>query len=75
MSKRPEPKVPAHLADPFVPAPEARQFLGGIDLHTQRDWVAAGILPKPLRITARTQGWRLSTLERVLERAAESAGA
>lgn len=67
---------PPHLADPFVLAHQAREFLGGIDAKTQEEWIRRGILPPPLKLTQRTIGWRLSVLEAVLERAAkESVGA
>lgn len=58
------------LADPFVMAPQARKFLGDINATTLNDWITAGILPPPLRVTKRSIGWRLSTLTAVLDRAA-----
>lgn len=58
------------LSDPLVMAPQARKFLGDINATTLKDWISAGILPPPLRVTKRSIGWRLSTLEKVLERAA-----
>lgn len=64
---------PPHLADPFVLAHQAREFLGDIDAKTQEEWVKRGILPLPLKITQRTIGWRLSTLQAVLERAEQKA--
>lgn len=64
-----------HLNDPFIPATQARKYLGDIDAKTQAEWVARGILPEPIRITKRFLGWRLSTLDAVLERAAKEGGA
>ena len=63
------------LADPFIPQPEARKYLGDVNSRTLADWVARGILPAPLRLTKRTIGWRLSQLDAVLERAAKEGGA
>ena len=62
--------TPTQLCDPFVTAPKAREFLGGVDPSTLDDWISRGILPPPIRITQRTIGWRMSSLVAVLDRAA-----
>lgn len=52
--------------DPLVPPAEAARLLGAHRVTIHR-WVKQGILPPPLRITARKIGWRRSTIENLLK--------
>ena len=68
MTKSPKPSTP--LSEPFIPRHKACDFFGGVDVTTLDNWVALGVLPPALKITARSVGWRASVLEAVLENAA-----
>lgn len=48
--------------DRLVRPKEAAQILGGVTVQTLSRWVALGKLPPPLKVTARTTGWKESTL-------------
>lgn len=60
--------------DPLILRKDARKlYFAGIHRSTLVRWEKEGKLPPPIRVSARVQGWRRSTLERFLaelERAA-----
>lgn len=44
---------------------DLRAYLGGVSDETVRRWIKQGKLPKPdVDFSARTRGWKLSTLRR-----------
>lgn len=53
--------------DPLIPRNQAGQMLGGVTRRTLANWVAAGRLPPPVRLSPRVSGWRLSTLQALLQ--------
>jgi predicted DNA-binding transcriptional regulator AlpA len=55
------------IDDPFITRPQARrEYFGGVHRCTILRWEKSGKLPPPIRLTAKTVGWRRSVLERVL---------
>lgn len=53
--------------DPLITRKQARaQFFAGVSRSTICRWEKEGKLPPPIRVSTRVQGWRRSTLERLL---------
>lgn len=51
--------------DPLIPVPEAAKLLGTTRGNAWK-WVRKGLLPAPIKLTARRCGWRQSTLEQFI---------
>ncbi|MBD8873861.1 helix-turn-helix domain-containing protein [Rhodanobacter sp. DHB23] len=51
--------------DPLIPLPEAAKLLGTTRGNAWK-WVRAGLLPQPIKLTARRCGFRKSTLEQFI---------
>jgi predicted DNA-binding transcriptional regulator AlpA len=56
--------------DPLVLRKEAAELLGGVNRATLYRWEQSGRLPPPVRLSSRVIGWRLSTLQNLLQGAA-----
>lgn len=53
--------------DPLVTRRQAREtYFAGICRATLWRWESAGKLPPPTRVSERVNGWRKSTLERII---------
>lgn len=62
--------------DPLIPTAKAAKMVG-VSRETLWRWAKPerGILPPPIKITAKTAGWRLSTLEALLHDREKAAAA
>jgi predicted DNA-binding transcriptional regulator AlpA len=55
------------MNDPLILRKDARKlYFADVHRSTLVRWEREGKLPPPIRISARVQGWRRSTLERFL---------
>ncbi|MCG5495642.1 helix-turn-helix transcriptional regulator [Ectothiorhodospira variabilis] len=63
---------PLPQLDPVLRPRDAAEFLG-IGKTSLYRLVAAGRLPRPIRLSAQSTGWRLSTLNAYLESAEKGA--
>jgi predicted DNA-binding transcriptional regulator AlpA len=57
--------------DPLLRPAQVRAELGGIAESTLYEWVHCGLIPPPVRMSARVTGWPRSVVDRIkIDRAA-----
>jgi prophage regulatory protein len=59
-------KLPAEELDQLLSIKDVCDFLS-ISKRTAWRWVAEGILPQPIRFTARCDRWKASDIQRVID--------